>query len=75
MCTPSCPAKHESLAPEEVPRQGVDYAQLAADVDTFREVVSAIVAGLISDGFTDRQARALVTGVIGKGFDPKEDQG
>lgn len=40
----------------------IDYTELAKTVDAFREAVNALVAGLVSDGFTDREARGLVAG-------------
>ena len=42
--------------------KGTDYNELAGAVEDFREIINALVAGLISDGFTDREARALVAG-------------
>jgi hypothetical protein len=48
--------EHDSKA------KGVDFHEVAQGVDEFREVVRALVAGLIADGFTEREARALVAG-------------
>lgn len=39
--------------------------ELANSVDDVREMMRAIVAGLVADGFTDREARAIVAGVLG----------
>lgn len=40
---------------------GIDYEALATGLDQYRECLRAMVAGLMADGFTDAQARALVT--------------
>ena len=48
----------------------MDYEELAAAVEEMREAFRAFVAGLIEDGFTEEQARALVVGIyVGKGGD------
>lgn len=50
--------------PDEQPEEtteGIDYEALATGLDQYRECLRAMVAGLMADGFTDRQARALVT--------------
>jgi hypothetical protein len=52
---------HDS-ATKGYPEKGTDYNELANAVEEFREVINALVAGLITDGFTDREARALVAG-------------
>lgn len=41
-----------------------DYGELANGVDQMRETMAALVAGLIHDGFTDREARMIVAGVV-----------
>lgn len=41
----------------------MDYESLAESVDTVREITRAQVAALIEDGFTERQARIIVTGI------------
>jgi hypothetical protein len=41
-----------------------DFALLADTSDQLREAVQALVAGLIRDGFTDREARAIVAGLF-----------
>lgn len=43
---------------------GVDWAAAAAAIDHMRELARAAVAGLVADGFTDEQARAMVSGVF-----------
>ena len=39
---------------------GIDFEALAESIDSMREIFRAMVAGLIEDGFTEEQARALV---------------
>jgi uncharacterized membrane protein YebE (DUF533 family) len=46
-----------------------DYLAAAQAIDDMREMVRALVAALKEDGFTDREARAIVAGF----FAPKED--
>lgn len=41
------------------PPAGPDYAAIAAMVEHMREMVGALVAGFVGDGFTDREARQL----------------
>jgi uncharacterized membrane protein YebE (DUF533 family) len=41
-----------------------DYEELARSVENMREIFRAMVAGLIADGFTDEQARALVVSMV-----------
>lgn len=52
------------MSGREPDTSGVDYAALAEGMDQLREVLRAMVAGLVSDGFTDEQARRLVTRVL-----------
>lgn len=40
----------------------LDYEDLARATDALREMVNAMVAGLVSDGFTNEQARDIVAG-------------
>lgn len=48
--------------PEETEEtEGIDYEVLAEGLDQYREVLRAMVAGLVADGFTYEQARRLVT--------------
>lgn len=42
---------------------GIDYEALATGVDEMREVIRAMVAGLVADGFDDPQARDIVAGL------------
>jgi uncharacterized membrane protein YebE (DUF533 family) len=44
-----------------------DYQELAQNVEDMREILRAMVAGLIADGFSDQQAREIVLSVIAKG--------
>lgn len=37
------------------------YEQFAQVMDEIRELLRAMVAGLVADGFTDEQAREIVT--------------
>lgn len=51
---------------------GVDYEELAIAMDNLREVLRGMVAGLVNDGFTDREARAIVTQVMG--YTPPDEE-
>lgn len=42
----------------------IDYEELAASIDAMREAFRATVTGLVADGFTDEQARALVVAIF-----------
>lgn len=53
-------------APETKP--GIDYIELAENMDSMREVLRVVIAGLVADGFTDEQARRIIVG----SFDNKE---
>lgn len=53
-----------------------DYAMLAEGLDEIREMLRAMVAAIVADGFTEEQARSIVTGwftLVGKG-DSKTDE-
>lgn len=39
------------------------FEQFAQAIDEIRELLRAMVAGLVADGFTDEQAREIVTGM------------
>jgi hypothetical protein len=43
---------------------GVDYETLAQGIDQMKEVVTALVESLRTDGFTDREARVIVAGLF-----------
>jgi len=42
----------------------MDFDELAKAIGEMREVMAAMVAGLMADGFTDEQARELVVSII-----------
>lgn len=48
-----------------------DFKELADNIAEMREILRAMVAGLIADGFTDEQARAIVTSMVSQ--KPTED--
>lgn len=69
--------RHDSRNPEDwsdvdIEEDGLDFRKLAVDVDQFRECMRALVAGLVTDGFTEREARALVAGVFAGNVDRGE---
>lgn len=45
---------------------GFDVTALAEAVDQIRETIRAVVAGLMSDGFSEEQARAITTGIMAR---------
>jgi len=42
----------------------VNYVELAESIDNLRETLRAMVAAVMADGFTEEQAREIVTGVF-----------
>jgi hypothetical protein len=44
--------------------ESLDYSALAQSVEQMKEVVMALTAGMEANGFTPREARALVAGLI-----------
>jgi uncharacterized membrane protein YebE (DUF533 family) len=44
----------------------LDYAELAQGLDQMREVLAAMVAALIADGFTEEQAREITTAIFSR---------
>lgn len=55
-----------------------DTVALATAVDEIRETLRAVVAGLMNDGFSEEQARAIATGIMarmGKGSSDEQDEG
>jgi hypothetical protein len=42
----------------------VDYGELAEGIENLRESLRAMVKGLMADGFSENQAREIVTGVF-----------
>lgn len=58
----------------DVEEASIDYSVLAQAVDEIREVCNVAVAGLMADGFTDREARAIIAGFFAaKGVDSGTD--
>ncbi len=47
-------------------KSGLDYNELAQGSDEIRESCGIVVAGLMTDGFTEKQARAIVAGLLGR---------
>lgn len=54
--------RHDSN-PERKPL--LDYAEVAASTDEMREMLRALVAAVKAEGFDDKQARAIVAGIMG----------
>lgn len=44
-------------------KQGINYVELAEGIEAFKEVIGAQVSALVADGFSDEQAREIVTGL------------
>jgi hypothetical protein len=42
----------------------MDYKELAVGLDNLRETLRAMVAGVMQEGFSEEQAREIVTGVF-----------
>jgi uncharacterized membrane protein YebE (DUF533 family) len=49
-------------SPQKV--NSIDYTVLADTMDELRDALKAMVAGFTADGFTDREARAIVAGTF-----------
>lgn len=45
-------------------QQVMDFNEFAAHLDVVREVLRAQVAGLVQDGFSEEQARAITAGMF-----------
>lgn len=43
----------------------IDFKMVAEGIDELREMLRAMVAALIEDGFTDREAHAITARVMG----------
>lgn len=41
-----------------------DYEALAKDIESLKEIVTALLASLENEGFTPREARVIVTGMF-----------
>jgi len=52
---------------------GINFEELAASIETMREIFSAMVAGLMDDGFTEEQARALVVEITTRKVDDDDE--
>ena len=57
----------------EMTDEGLDYNALAQGIDELRETMRAAVAGLMADGFTKREAHALITGVFARNIEQDGD--
>jgi hypothetical protein len=53
---------------------GIDFEELAASIENMREIFRAMVAGLMDDGFTEEQARALVVEITTRKVDDDDDE-
>jgi uncharacterized membrane protein YebE (DUF533 family) len=53
----------------------VDYRALAEGIDEMRESLRAMVSGLTADGFTEEQAREIVTAVLRQSGKGEESNG
>lgn len=53
--------------------KGVDYVEVADGIDDLRETMRAAVAGLVSDGFTKREAHALLAGIFATRIKTEEE--
>lgn len=42
----------------------MDYAELALGIDNLRESLRAMTAGVMEEGFSEAQAREIVTGIF-----------
>lgn len=47
-----------------------DWEALAQGLADLRELLQSMVAGLVADGFTDREAREIVTALLRQQQDP-----
>lgn len=50
------------------------YLKLAQGVDDVREIVRALVAALVQDGFTDREARVITASVFAGMIEQSKDE-
>lgn len=53
--------------------EGLNYESLAQSVEQVREVMKAMVAGLVADGFSDEQARDIIAGLWRSAGKPDDD--
>lgn len=52
----------------------IDFNEIAEVVDQLRETCRAVVAGLMDDGFTEREARAICAGVFAMRSDERSEE-
>lgn len=52
----------------------IDYEQLASATEAYREVINALVQGLVSDGFTDREARIITAGMFASKIEDMKEE-
>jgi len=52
---------------------GIDFDELASSIENMREIFRAMVAGLMADGFTEEQARALVVEITTRKVDDDDE--
>lgn len=60
------------MSEEKEPAAGIDYTALADALDDTREMLRGMVAGFVVDGFTDREAHAIVAKMMG--YPPDEEE-
>ena len=53
----------------------LDFKALAETVDDMREMTRALVAGLVADGFTEREARTVVTSMLAMAANSAQEKG
>lgn len=51
----------------------LDYEALASGMDQLRETLKIMVAGLVEDGFSEDQARMIVTGLFAPANEDSEE--
>ena len=47
------------------PKPLIDYASLAEGTEEMREMLRALLAAVKAEGFDDKQARAIIAGIMG----------
>lgn len=56
------------------PSGEIDYEALATNVEMTREMIRALVAGFVTDGFTKREAHALTAGLFSTHLNTNEEE-
>jgi uncharacterized membrane protein YebE (DUF533 family) len=51
----------------------INFDELAESIENMREIFRAMVAGLMADGFTEEQARALVVEITTRNVDDDDE--